>query len=120
DADAAPLPARELVGKAPHEARIHSNALQHLRDEIVAIAARHEPMDHGRLAHDVGDAKPGVERGEWILEDHLHGQALPARRAAGPRRIWPAAPKALAVAGLEDSRDDAAQRRFAAARFAHE
>src|SRR6476659_2001145 len=120
DADAAALPPGELVREAAHEARVHADPLQRLRDEVGAARAGHEAVHHGRLAHDVEDAKPRVERGERILEHHLHRQALGPRSAALVLGVGAPAPQALAFAGLQDARDHAPERALAAARFAHQ
>jgi hypothetical protein len=61
-----------------------------------------------RLADDVRHAHARIQRGERVLEDHLHlevGFPLPAIADAAARR-------------LENAGDHAAERRLAAARFA--
>ena len=90
-------------------------------DVVVAASRRDQAVHHGRLADDVDDAHARVERGVRVLEDHLHGEALGAPRGAvvAPRSGRPFQ-KRSPGGGLEDARDDAPERRLAAARLAHQ
>src|SRR5260370_11569202 len=72
DPDALPLTARKLVRIAVGESRIHPHDLQQLVDPVLPLFALGEPVDVQRLANDVADRLPRIERRVWVLEDHRH------------------------------------------------
>ena len=74
NAHAGALAARELVGEAVGQGRIQAHAAQLLTHPLVALGAAHQAVHRGRLAHKLGNAQARVERGERVLEDHLHLQ----------------------------------------------
>ena len=81
DGDALALPAAERVGYlsialagSPHR----SSSVRDARVELAALPA--EPVHDQRLADDVADLHPRVQRRVGILEDDLH--VAPQRRAA--------------------------------------
>ena len=88
DADARALPARELVRKAAHQRRIEADAVRAAsRRSRLLLAAGDEAVRDRRLADDVDDAHPRIERRVRILEDHLHLELLQrAPRPAAARR----------------------------------
>ena len=106
--------------KAAHEARVEADAPEDLGDIRVAPPRVGEAVHHRRLAHDLRDAQPRIERRVRILEDHLHGEPLAARGVRFELGIGPALPVALARARLDHARHHAPERRLAAARFADE
>src|SRR5258707_792134 len=71
DADALPLAAGELGRIARLVAGIEADAAERVVEGAIEIAARHQPMHPRRLAHDLPHLEARIERGEWILEDHL-------------------------------------------------
>ena len=71
DADARALTARELMRIAAHQRRIEPDAIEHRADVLAALSRRDQPMRDGRLADDVDDAHPRIQRCIRILEDHL-------------------------------------------------
>ena len=73
-----------------------------------------------RLADDLHDPLARVERGERVLEHHLH---LPAERLELPaacRCDVVAAERDAPAGGIDQAHDRAGQRRLAAARLAHQ
>src|SRR5688572_1905549 len=109
-ADAAALPAGELVRIARLVARIEPAAQKKRIEVILELGALHDAVHERRLADDVGDAHARIERGERILEDHLHLESGFLRPAVAD----------VAAGGLEDPSDHTAERRLAAARLAHQ
>ena len=114
DADPLALAARELVRIAPLVARVEPAPLQHPVEVGIPIRRRHDAVHHRRLAHDVGDPHPRIQRGEGVLEDHLH---LEGRLVRGPGlRVGdaPAAEQDVPFRGFEDPRDHPPKGRFPA------
>ena len=83
DADALPLAAGELVRVAVHVVRVEADDLQELL-HAGAAAAFGVAVDRERLADDVADGHPRVQRGVRVLHDHLHPAAQ--RRSSGRDR----------------------------------
>src|SRR5206468_2148282 len=75
DADALPLPTGELVRVAADRVAGEADDLEQLAHAARSVAAAGETVRAQRLADDPADAVPRVERGERILEDHLHAPA---------------------------------------------
>ena len=80
DADARALAARELVRKAPHQRRVETDAVQLQADVFDLRVGADEAVRDRRLADDVDDAHPRIERRVRILEDHLHLELLARAR----------------------------------------
>ena len=99
DADARALPAGELVRKAAHQRRIESDAVEMQADVFDLLRVADEAVHDRRLADDVDDAHPRIERRVRILEDHLHLELLLAGRAGGLARQRRALPEALPADG---------------------
>ncbi len=73
NADALPLTARQFVRVAVHESfrqtdAFHDIGHQHRR----LIRIRGHAMQERRSGQDAADRVAWVERGHWVLEDHLH------------------------------------------------
>jgi hypothetical protein len=118
--DALALAARELVRVAACVARVEADLVQGVGDIMRLLPARDHSMDAWRLAHDLRDAQTRIERGEWVLEDHLHGKLPGAALAAVHRADILAAPFHRARARRLDAGHDPAERALAAARLAHQ
>src|SRR4030095_413714 len=116
------LTAAERMWKA---AAISTRQLYHVEQFAHALApllrAAH-PVHQERLADDVGDAHARIERGEWVLEHHLHMPAVALELALRERRkIDDAAVDAeanLARCRRQRAQDAARDRGLAAAAFA--
>ena len=106
--------------KPPHQRRIEAYAVELQSDVFDLLPWTNDPVHDGRLADDVDDAPPGIERRVRILEDHLHLELLRARRGGRERRERSAAPEALAFRQREEADRKPSQRRLAAPRFADE
>ncbi len=104
---------RISVGSSPTRFNCRSDVLDLLFPSDDAVC-------DGRLADDVDDAHPRVERRVGILEDHLHLELLLARRLALEMRQRQAAPVALARGERQQSDGETAERRLAAAGLADE
>jgi hypothetical protein len=87
---------------------------------LVALGASHQAVHHGRLTHQLGHAQARVERGERVLEDHLHLQPSSLARRSVQVLQALAVPAHLARAGRMQARHHARQRGLAAARLAHQ
>ena len=122
DADALALAAGEGVRVAREMGGVEADQLGDLGDALLDVD-RPDPLGAKRLADDVADRHPRRERGERVLEDHVHVAAQATERAlAGLRQV-----DRRLVAGGEDRRsrgrvdgadDRAAERGLAAAGFA--
>jgi hypothetical protein len=125
DADALPLPAAERVREAPHVLGSKADQAQKLGDAIPALAPVADVVHEERLAHDVEQRLPGIERREGVLEDHLHlapewPQASPGQGGDVDHLPVPAPEEDLARGGRDRAQDAAGCRRLAAAALADE
>ena len=76
EADAAQLPARELVHVARLERRIEAHRREHPVDLLLAPAGVAQAADHDEpLLEDAADAPPRIERGAGVLVDVLDRRA---------------------------------------------
>ena len=86
DADALALPPAEGVGIAPHvlgPEPDQAEELGHAGQPLLPVA---HAVGHERLGHDVEERSPRIERGERVLEDHLHLAAKGLELALGQGR----------------------------------
>ncbi len=91
DADPLPLPAGELVRVAVDVLGLEPDEVQQLLHRPRAVAARHHlGMDVERLADDVADGHPRVQRRVRVLHDHLHPPPEPPQLAAADLEDVPA------------------------------
>ena len=81
EADPLALAARELVRVAGGRVGGQADGLEQLAHPLPRPGPAREAVRAERLADDAPDAVPRVERGERILEDHLHS---PAQRPQRP------------------------------------
>ena len=89
DADALSLAAAEGVREAAHVLGPQPDAAQEIRHALFTLVATLHAVDQQRLADDIEQRHARIERGERVLEDHLHlstQRAQLRRRAAGPSR----------------------------------
>src|SRR6185437_9777873 len=73
DADALPLAAGELVRVVLHLIRSQSDLFEQLGNPIALLVTSSDAVDAERLADNIAGSHPWIERGEWILENDLHG-----------------------------------------------
>ena len=108
------------MGEAVRQGWVQAHTAQLLTHPLVALGAAHQAVHHRRLTHQIGHAQARVERGERVLEDHLHLQpgSLARRRVQVLQAL--AVPAHLARAGRMQARHHARQRGLAAARLAHQ
>ena len=72
DADALPLAATELVRVTICEVRVQTHDAEHLADLLVLLLTLGDVMDLQRLGDDAAHGHAGIQRREWVLENHLH------------------------------------------------
>lgn len=83
DDDALTLPAGEFMRVAVHRARVHAADLQYLRDPVVHVRLRGEPVFEQRLADGPPDGHSRVQRTVRVLEGVLHLRTYRAQFALG-------------------------------------
>ena len=103
-----------------HQRRIEADAIQHESHVFGLLLGTDDVVRDGRLADDVHDAHPRIERRVRVLEDHLHLELLLARRGGVEARQRHAPPEPLAFGQRQQADRQAAERRFAASGFADE
>ncbi|EGJ74926.1 putative peptide ABC transporter ATP-binding protein [Streptomyces sp. Tu6071] len=87
DADALPLAAGELVRVAVDVLGVEPDDVEEFLHALAPVPLRRDlRVDVVRLADDVADRHPGVERGVRVLEDHLDVAAHRLQGAAGELR----------------------------------
>ncbi|CAB3793262.1 hypothetical protein LMG28688_03686 [Paraburkholderia caffeinitolerans] len=115
-----PLPAAELVRIAVAQRGIEPGALE-LRAHVVVEARAVGEAVHARaFADNAVDAQARVEARIGVLKDHLCLQARGTPLGGGQRAGKAAVEPDLAGRGREQAREQTAEGRFPAARFAHE
>ncbi len=118
DADPLALPAGELVRIPVDHVGVEPDRLQQLGDARLALRLRPDAVDLQRLADDVADRHPRVERGVRVLEDHLDpAPDRPQRRGAEAGEV-DAVEEDAAVARLVEPDHRLRERRLAATRLA--
>ena len=124
DADPLALAAGERVRVALHVLRPQADQPQQLDHAVGPLLRRAHAVHQERLADDVEERHPRVERGERVLEDHLHLPAQHAQLVLGHRGDvddLPAVGQQDLARRRGDRAQDAARRRgLAAAAFAHQ
>src|SRR6266513_199703 len=120
DADALPLAAAELVRVPVGVVRGEADDLEELLHPPDLFFAAGEPVDLQRLADDVPDGHPRVERGIGVLEDDLHVPAQPAQLFLAELEDVPSLEERLPGRRLLEPQDHPARRRLAAAGLSHE
>ncbi len=80
-------PPENWCGIAAHQRRVETDAVQLQPDVFDLRPRRAHPVRDRRLADDVDDAHPRIERRVRVLEDHLHLELL---RGAPHRATSPA------------------------------
>ena len=115
------LAAGEFVRIAAGVLGAQSDQFQELADAGLARRfALGKAMQHQRLAQHGAHRHARIERGVGVLEDHLHALAARAHLVVGERQQVLALEAHLAGRGLDQAQHQAADRRLAAARFAHD
>ena len=120
DVDALPLPARELVGIAAGECRIQADEPHHLLDAPAAARSIEAPVDVDGLGDDVRHLHAWAQRGEGVLEDHLHAPAQAAHLGGREVAKRGAVEDHLAAGGADEAEDRARERALPAAALADE
>jgi hypothetical protein len=118
--DALALAAGELVRVAADRIGRKAHRLQKIAHAPCSLAAIREAVSADRLGDDPPHAVPGIQRGEWILEDHLHAPTERAELGLTEVRDVLAVEEDPASGRLVEPEDGAADRRFPAAGFAHQ
>ena len=114
DADALALAAAEGMGEPPHVLGPEPDAAQEIGHALLALAPAPHAVDQQRLADEVEQRHAGIERGERVLEDHLHlaaqrPQLRPAQPAHLDHRRRPVTRMRISPAGRLDGPQDAAR-----------
>ncbi len=120
DADALALAARELVRVAVDEVGVEADHLEQPLDALPARAAVADPVHDERLADDVADGHPRVERGVRVLKDDLHLAPHLAELFALQLRQFAAEEIDRALGRLQELEHAVARRRLAGAGLADE
>src|SRR5207237_6498467 len=115
DADALPLAAAELVRVPVGVVRGEADDLEQFLHAPHLCLAAGQPVALRRLADDVPDGHPRVERGIGVLEDDLHVPAQPAQLFLAELEDVPSLEERLAGRRLLEPEDHPAGRRLAAA-----
>jgi hypothetical protein len=103
DPDPLALAAAELVRVAVGSLGAQADALEHVGDELVAVAPRHA-VDREPLADELLDRHPRVERADGVLEDDLHVAARGLQLDRDERRHVGALEEDLAAVGSISAR----------------
>jgi hypothetical protein len=118
DPDALPLAAGEFVRVTPHRRARQPHQVDRFQRAAPTLRARSDPVDRERLHDGLGDGEPRIERSERVLEHDLHAAAHRPHLALRERRdVDPFEPH-RSGARLDQSQQQAAGGRLAAARFA--
>ena len=117
NADALALTAAELVRITRAQCRVETRTFELRAHIVVKPGAIHEAVNACRFAHDFIDAQTRVQARIRVLENHLHGQARSVLFLRRHVREVATVDQHFAVRWREQTRGDAAQRRFAAAGF---
>ncbi|MNX96973.1 hypothetical protein D3C86_1293190 [compost metagenome] len=120
DADARPLPARELMRKAAQHGGVHAHAHEHVFHVGLLGALLDHAVHHGGLADNIEHAQPGVQGRIRVLENHLDGELLLAALVRRQAVQIHAAPESLPLGQRMEPHRHAAQRGLAAAGLAHQ
>ncbi len=112
------LPARELVRIARGVIGAEADGREQFGHPLHPLRRRAKAMDVERLADLLADGQAPVERGERILEDHLHaGAGAPSGRLMRQRQRRAVEGDRTGIRGLEADQETA-RGRLAAARLA--
>ena len=74
-ANALTLPTRELMGIPLSEAWVQPDEFEELSNAAGSFGTRANVVDVGWLTKDRANGHARVQRGVWVLEDHLHAAA---------------------------------------------
>ena len=119
DGDALALAARELVGEQLGGALRQADEVEQLRHALADRGGGEGLVGDQRLGHDLAHAHAGIERGERVLEDGLHGAAVAAQPLRAQTRERLAVEANLAPGRLLELQDELGGRGLAAAGLAH-
>src|SRR3546814_5098147 len=72
DADALALAAGKLVREIAHLGGAQADAIEELRDHLLALLRSRDTVDEQRLADDIADRHARIQRRVRVLEDDLH------------------------------------------------
>ena len=121
NADTLAASAVQLMGVGVDIALGQADKVHQLQNTLFYLRIIREHLLHMyRLGDEVLYGEPGVERGERILEDHLHVfirvRLFPAARVKYALAVI----EYLALGRREEAKDDSAERGLAATGFAHD
>src|SRR5271155_626964 len=102
DSHSLALASREFVGIAPKKAPRQLHAVEEFCDPVVELPARSQAEVHEWFRDLVAQAPIGVERGEGILEYHLHLAARGAQFGSAELANFPPVEPDLARVGLDE------------------
>jgi hypothetical protein len=119
DANALTLSAGEFVGIAIHGIVGKANAAEEVRGASEALGTgKFWLVNRQRFGNDFTDTHARIQRGEGVLENHLHVAALQAQGFAGESKQIIALVQNGAVIGFDEAQQHARQGGFAATTFA--
>ena len=120
DADALALTAGELVGVAVEVLGGETHPVEKLLDLGAELLAVGDAVELERIADDLADALPGIERGVGVLKDHLHVAPQRPQGPLGELGELDALELDRPGSWLEELKDRAGERRLAASGLADE
>ena len=120
DADPLPLPAGELVRIAADVLRAQADDLEQLLHPGPDLRAARDPVDPERVADDLLDGLPRVQRRVGVLEDDLHLAAERTQLALGQLGDVPPLEADRALGRVEQAEHEPGGRGLAATRLAHD
>ena len=118
DGNALALAAGKFVRVAARKTRLEADQLQQFLDPRAVPRPRHQVMQLERLAQDLADGHPRIERGVGILKDDLRLAAEAAELLGIHRQQIAAFEADAAGVGLDQPQHQPAHRRLAAAGLA--
>ena len=120
DADALALAAGELVREPVVVLGLQADAVEQVLHAALQLRAAGQPVQLERVADDLAHPLARIERGERVLEDHLHLPAHRAQVATRPADQFLAGEPHRPGRRGRQLQDRPAQRRLAASGFAYQ
>jgi hypothetical protein len=99
---------------------VEADAAENFAGPFAALGPGKLPfVDREWLGNDFANAHAGIERGERVLEDHLHLAALGAQSLAGQGQHVVTFEKNFSFVGFDQAKEDPRERCLSAAAFAN-